>query len=220
IYALGPGNTANAIIGRALRLFIMNLGLGVPGLNMLGTQGNTSMYTFGYRESEKSPWETFAQTQGFSSSESVLTVMGGGWSHLGNYLSGDLLQLSKDVCVFEWPICLTVIMSELAAKKYHALGMSKKDVVNYIWKNATVTAKQFRSLFYYNWFIEPQLKKAEKEGTTAPWPIDYMYLPDDAIVNVFPKDNIFVVVAGGESNPMMQGWFMGFPTSISIDKWR
>src|SRR5262249_54687108 len=36
-YALGPGNRANASIGRALRLFIYNLGGGENGVNLMGT---------------------------------------------------------------------------------------------------------------------------------------------------------------------------------------
>lgn len=220
VYALGPGNKSNAIIGRALRLFIINLGHGTPGLNMLSTQGNPSAYTFAFRESEKTPWETYAQTKGFGKNESVVTVMGGGWSHLGNYLSGDLKQLAHDVSVFEWPIFLTVLMSESAANKYAKLNMTQKDVAHYVWENCTVTAKQFRSLFYYTWFIEPILKRAEAEGKPAPWPVEYMYLPDDAIVHPFPQDNIYVAVVGGDANPMMQAWMMGTPSSVSIDKWK
>jgi len=37
LFALGPGNHANATIGRALRLFIINLRRGDTGINLMGT---------------------------------------------------------------------------------------------------------------------------------------------------------------------------------------
>ena len=59
-YALGPGNRANATIGRALRLFIYNLGGGENGINLMGTQGNVGSYAFCFAENEAlSPWEPF-----------------------------------------------------------------------------------------------------------------------------------------------------------------
>ena len=45
-------------------------------------------------------------------------------------------------------------------------------------------------------------------------------LPDDARVPVFPKDDVHVVVVGGETNATMQGWNMYGATTASIDKWR
>lgn len=220
-YALGPGNEANACIGRALRLFIINLGGGQVGVNIMSTQGNPSAYSFCIAENEeKSPWSSFAEDQGFSKEESALTVFGGGWAHVGNYLSGDLEKLAKDISVFEWPAGAMVIMTPKAAQMYYDKGMNKEDIIKYVWENATITAGEFRNGLYYTWFIEPFLKRAEKDNTEAPWPIKYMYLAENEIVNAFPRKHVHVVVAGGEANPMMQGWMMLAPTTVSIDKWR
>lgn len=87
IYALGPGNQANATIGRSLRLFIHCLGGGRVGENLMGAQGNVSAYTFCFPENEEnSPWEPFHVKQGFKREDSTITIFNGGWSHVGNYI--------------------------------------------------------------------------------------------------------------------------------------
>ena len=52
------------------------------------------------------------------------------------------------------------------------------------------------------------------------WPKEYLELPDDAIVSVYPRKYMYVIVVGGETNPMMQAWKMAYPSTASIDKWR
>jgi hypothetical protein len=44
--------------------------------------------------------------------------------------------------------------------------------------------------------------------------------PDDARVQVYPRDDVHVVVVGGEANAMMQGWQMWGAVTVSVDKWR
>jgi hypothetical protein len=64
--ALGPGNWANAAIGRCLRLAIVALGGSVAGLNDLSCQGNPIKYGFCFSENEeKNPWEPFHVSPGF-----------------------------------------------------------------------------------------------------------------------------------------------------------
>ena len=38
-------------------------------------------------------------------------------------------------------------------------------------------------------------------------------------MQVYPRDDVHVVVVGGEANAMMQGWQMWGATTVSIDKW-
>jgi hypothetical protein len=49
----GPGNQANATIGRAATLCNINLGGWWPGRNSLGTQRHPAQYTFCVPENEK-----------------------------------------------------------------------------------------------------------------------------------------------------------------------
>ena len=71
----GPGNRANATIGRALRLITINaLGM-VPGINDRSTQGHAGKYTFCFAENEEaSPWEPWHVEFGLPSSASAVTV--------------------------------------------------------------------------------------------------------------------------------------------------
>jgi hypothetical protein len=87
--ALGPGNRANSTMGRALRLFIINLGRGIPGGNVFAVQGNPAANTFMFAENEgDSPWEPLSVDQGFETGESTLSFFSDGWSHMGNYMVG------------------------------------------------------------------------------------------------------------------------------------
>ena len=98
--------------------------------------------------------------------------------------------------------------------------MSKADVEQELWQNATLTMGEFRNDHYYQRFIIPILKGREMNGVRNRWPASYLDLPDDARVPVYPREDVHVVVVGGEANAMMQGWQMWGATTVSIDKWR
>lgn len=220
-YALGPGNQANATIGRALRLFIMNLGGGRPGMNMMGTQGNPAMYSMAIAENEEaSPWESLAVQRGYRSDESTVSIFSGGWSKVGNYLNGNLDRLVEGVRYFEYPLGLVVMMAPLAAARQAQNGLSKEDVHEYIWNNATMTLGEFKEDTYYDWFVIPSMLSDEETGFNS-WPREFLTLADTDIVRVYPSaDSIQIIVVGGDVNPMMQGWSLRGSTTISIDKWR
>jgi hypothetical protein len=76
--AFGPGNHANASIGRAARLVLLNVGGGVPGRIDKSTQGQPSKYTYCVAENEEdSPWEPLHVERGFDANTSTVTVFGG-----------------------------------------------------------------------------------------------------------------------------------------------
>jgi hypothetical protein len=67
-------------------------------------------------------------------------------------------------------------------------------------------------------FIDPILRG--KPMGEYKWPKHYLWLSDDAVVPVYPQEGVQAIVVGEEQNPMMQGWKTGYPTIVSIDKWR
>lgn len=78
IGCMGPGWRANATIGRALRLFLINIGGGIPGSVDKATLGMPGKFTFCIGENEEeSPWEPFQTDRGFGPQESTVTVYGG-----------------------------------------------------------------------------------------------------------------------------------------------
>ena len=78
--------------------------------------------------------------------------------------------------------------------------------------------KIFRQDPYYKKFIEPVLRGKAYEDYH--WPTDYLSLPDDAVVPVYPRGGVRIVIVGANQNPMMQGWKTGNPATVSVDKWR
>lgn len=75
--ALGPGNRANATIGRAVRLVLQNTGGATPGAIDMATLGQPGKYTFCFAENEAaSPWPALHAERGFPAEASVVTVVG------------------------------------------------------------------------------------------------------------------------------------------------
>ncbi len=75
--ALGPGHRANASIGRAVRLCMMNIGDARPGVSDMALLGHPGKFGFCLAEDEAaSPWESLGRSAGFSIEESVVTILG------------------------------------------------------------------------------------------------------------------------------------------------
>lgn len=70
----GPGFRANATIGRAVRLMLLNLGGGIPGLGSSTVFSSPLRYTACIAENtEQSPWESLAVSHGYSHDDNVIT---------------------------------------------------------------------------------------------------------------------------------------------------
>lgn len=75
--ALGPGHRANASIGRALRLAMINIGGGRPGSSDMALLGHPGKFTYCLAEAEElSPLPPMHTALGFSAEDSVVTVIG------------------------------------------------------------------------------------------------------------------------------------------------
>jgi hypothetical protein len=89
--AFGPGFRANATIGRAVRLLMMNTLDTRPGRLDRSTLGNPGKYTLCFGEDEEnSPWEPLHVEKGFKPHESTVTVFATEGPHqIYNQLSND-----------------------------------------------------------------------------------------------------------------------------------
>lgn len=75
---LGPGWRANATIGRALRLILVNCGGAPAGEIDKAIHGMPGKFTFCFGElEEESPWAPLHVDQGFASHQSTVTAFGG-----------------------------------------------------------------------------------------------------------------------------------------------
>ncbi len=202
---LCPGNYANAVLGRALRLFIINLGGGVTGINMMAVVGNISTWPFLFPEfEEESPWQPFSISQGYKPEDNTLTMFIGGWAHAGNYghVRFTLDHVAADIAEFEFPMGAVIIISPKRAEMLNAEGFTKQKIADYLVEHAVKPLGELRTSHYFR-------DTPETEGK-----------PDSFLHQVFKPGTIDIVVAGGNASPMMQAWHMYRPVTVSIDRWR
>lgn len=75
--ALGPGHRANAAIGRAIRLAMMNIGGARPGESDMALLGHPGKFSFCVAEdAAASPWEPVHTTFGHGPADSSVIVLG------------------------------------------------------------------------------------------------------------------------------------------------
>lgn len=78
----GQGFRANATIGRAVRLVLINIGQGVPGKTDMATFGSPCKFTYCAGENEeRSPWEPYHVEHGMAASDSAVMVHAGEAPH-------------------------------------------------------------------------------------------------------------------------------------------
>jgi hypothetical protein len=73
---LGPGNRANASIGRALQLTIRNVGGARSDVGDMATMGQPGKYTLCFAERNDGPFPTLTARRGLGADASAITVMG------------------------------------------------------------------------------------------------------------------------------------------------
>jgi hypothetical protein len=78
----GPGFRANATIGRALRLLMINIGGARPGEMSMSTFGHPGRYTYCIAEHEEaSPWPPYHVSRGLEAGTSAVTLFAGEAPH-------------------------------------------------------------------------------------------------------------------------------------------
>ncbi len=81
--ALGQGNRANATIGRALRLVMMNVGGGYPGTTDMSVQGSPAKAGFCYAERlDALPWPSLAHRQTARAGATTVTLFAAEGPHM------------------------------------------------------------------------------------------------------------------------------------------
>ena len=146
---LGPGNIANATIGRAIRLCLINIAGAIPGIGDHATMGSPSKYSFCFGEAEnKNPWEPFHIERGFGEKESAVTMMALDSPHNVNDHRSKTAEDLIDTIIHTAAVAgcnnshvpgeMLIIMSPEHAKTIADDGWSKEDVKNYFHENAVV----------------------------------------------------------------------------------
>jgi hypothetical protein len=202
--AFGPGNRANATIGRAVRLAMWNIGGAIPASGDMATHGAPSKYTYCIAENEAAnPWQPLNVEMGFSADTTTVTVYGAEAPHNVNdheSLSGEgLLKMIAGTIaqtgannIYYAGEPLVVIGPEHAASIARD-GYSKADVKKYLYENARV---RLGALSDHN--IERRLAQWK------PYVEDISFEKRDALLPVIKAaDGVHVIVAGGAGKHSM-----------------
>jgi hypothetical protein len=218
--ALGPGNRANATIGRVLNLMFRTVGGARIGVNTTPTQGSAVAYALAFAENEAaSPWEPFHVSLGYSADESAVSILLGGWAHNGNFYYGTLDDVVTTLNSFEMPQTgAFVLVSEKRAHLLAEAGETKESIQSYLHQHSTMRLKDFRASGFYP--MCRQQIEGSGPSTARVWPKDYLTRPDDDTVLAYPPDSIKVVVVGSDVSSTMQAWKLQLHRTVSIDSWR
>ena len=152
--ALGQGHRANAVIGRALRLVLQNVGGARPGHEDRATHGHPGKYTYCVAENEAaSPWAPLSVDRGFSQNVSTVTVCGSEAPHNINdhgsstphgivtTVAGTAAVVgSNNIYLGGEPL---VILGPEHAATVAGGGFSKDDFKRELWERAQVPLSRF-----------------------------------------------------------------------------
>ena len=193
--AFGPGHQANATIGRAIRLALVNIGGAIPGLGDMSTFGSPAKYSYLVAENEaESPWEPLHVERGLPREASAVTVIGAECPHNVNdheSLDGEGVLMTiagtmggagvNDIYYQSQPL---VIMGPEHAKAV-AASYTKAEAKRFLQQHAHLLVNK---LSKDN--IERRVKITFKDRLANP-------KPDDVIYAVQRPEDLLIAVIGG-----------------------
>jgi hypothetical protein len=216
----GSGFRANATIGRAIRLVLLNVGGGRPGELDKSTLGNPSKYSFCIAENEElSPWAPYHVEQGYQTTDSTVFVIAAEGPHsVTNHVADDprgiLDSMVSAMSTFAHNnavssgSCAVVVCPEHATT-IAAHGWTRHDVRSYLWMNAGNTFDDISFGHRYGRVYNQNLPR---------W---YRRDPDARIPIVPRPEDIHLFVAGGDAgrfSAFLPGWgHMTNPVLRAID---
>lgn len=208
IGALGPGRQANATIGRALRLMMINIGGGAQGITSLAGIGQPGRYTLCLAEhATASPWPPLHTEAGLPPERSAVTLLR---AECSINVTGDLDDIASvmgsAVSAFSalHGGCVAVLLAPATAERLHRLGMGKRDIAEHLFEHGRIPIAQWRRMWIRqqivpNYGAPPWVQQAENEG--RPIPV------------VERASDIVLFVAGGDAPIPQHVYFptWGFP---------
>ncbi|MBI2906678.1 MAG: hypothetical protein HYX92_03360 [Chloroflexi bacterium] len=225
IGALGPGrqSRANTVIGRAIRLIMMNIGHTYVGELDMDTIGSPNKYSMCVAENEdKNPWEPLHVERGFGKDTSTVTVFGVesfiNMADLRSYTPEHVLQSfagtgnSAGAHVGAWLQGGRIWQPFLLICPEHAKiiadqGWTKQDAKEYLYHNARI---EWRYLKYGGCF--------EPESNVPAW----RWLrdaPEDMLLPIAAGPDWFhIAVVGGPVGKSAYLTGVGAPVTVEVKK--
>lgn len=214
--ALGHGFRANATIGRALRLVIMNIGGARPHGLTKATMGHPGQYTFVVAEDEEaSPWEPLQVERGFQRHDSVITLFPAiGFQQVADFQSTTAEQLAASIgwsmaggiwSHKDYPVLCDVVLvlSPEHANTIAKDGWSKRDVRQFLYENIKRPVDELAPGKNGGGGLSAALLRSSRmQGLVV----------DGCVRKFRSPDSILIVVAGGTAGRLsvvIPGWASG-----------
>jgi hypothetical protein len=153
----GPGHRANATIGRAVRLVLLNVLGCVPGQLDRSTLGHAGKFTFCIAEDEEdSPWIPLARERGVPSDASGVTVMA---CEAPRQVMNEWTQDPEEICetfaaeirhnmltYSVWPGNYALVIPKQLRELLAAAGWQKTEVCEYVYRSARVLRREWEKV--------------------------------------------------------------------------
>jgi hypothetical protein len=192
--AMGQGSLANAVIGRAIRFVLLNIGGGTPGILDRSTMGSPAKYSFCFAENaDDNPWgETLHMERGFDRGISTITLCGVEGPHNVNDHYG---QTAEEVLLTVGGTIATtgannsylggeviVVLGPEHAEIVARDGFSKADVKDFLIEHAIIPASHI---------------SAPQRAATEAYVPERLLGPGHGVRIAAQRDDIMLLVAGG-----------------------
>jgi hypothetical protein len=208
----GPGNRANATVGRAVRLTMLHVAGAKPGFGDAATHGQPAKFTFCAAENlPESPWGSYARSRGVDAPSAVTVHCGEGPHNVHDAeAAGDpALILDKIASAMtslgmnNAPISQAeffIVLGPEHAASLALRALSRKDVSSYLFDHARMPAAVFKRHF--------------EERAWTQW---MKIVADDHLLPMTAEpDNIRVVVAGGPGKHSLVIPSWGMTKSVTL----
>lgn len=188
----GPGWRANAAIGRAIRLILLNVGGAAPGALDRATHGQPSKYSFCIAENEEeNPWDALHVERGFPADVSTVTVCGAENphnlnDHISNTAEGILTMMCSSIAAIGTNNAYLYGEPILCVGPEHAAilqrdGYGKRELREYLFTHARIPRAEWQSAGMFG---------MPGSGNN--------HFPNDHALPMFRKpDYLMIIVAGG-----------------------
>lgn len=205
----GQGWRANATIGRAVKLVLVNLGGAIPGVTDKATFGHPGKFTYCIAENEAAnAWEPLHVERGFAPTDSTVTVFGAEAPHnINNHWSHTPHGLLRTIA--DTMATLGSNHLYLGGESFVVLGPEHAEVI----ARAGWTKRDVRSFLYDQ--ARQSISQVKMGGMYGPetrrnlWPrwIDHEN-PQERIPIARRAEDIAILVAGGAGrhSVYLPGW--------------
>ena len=216
----GSGFRANATLGRAIRLVLLNVGGGRPGTLDKSTLGHPGKYTYCIGENEEdSPLAPYHVEQGHSPDDSTVFVLAAEpphsvTNHVANDARGILDSISSAMSTYAHNNTVSaghcaVVLGVEHARTIAAQEWTRSDIRRYLWNRARVRFGDIAFEHRYGQVYNRNLPKWYGRDLESMNPV------------VPSADHLHLFVAGGESgrfSAFVPGWgHMSDPVLRSVE---